>query len=367
MTVLRRTTGDAIGLSLDELRSARLADHDWHRAALSGLDLDHVDFSGANMRNAEFRGAVVVGAQFSDANLIMASFRGAVALQACFREARLRHADLTGADLRDADFTNADLTGASLTGADVEGARFVGASLADAVLNGSNITAAQLAKAHATGSEPGVEGRATVRCEVTTDLAEDAMVVEVWRDGTLVAEIFQREGSDDEIRVYSRNDEGPGALTRFVGRGDARPSNGIAEFARTAREFCVLVESGGAGPRHLLAAMARLQLGVLQLPDVDDDTIEAPDLSLPPLPPNGLSRDVYGMVFDPLVAPPGEPVCGSLVDDLSDIRADLRRGLHLFDAGHEAAAVWEWRFHYAVHWGAHLAAAQMALFHVLVS
>jgi hypothetical protein len=51
----------------------------------------------------------------------------------------------------------------------------------------------------------------------------------------------------------------------------------------------------------------------------------------------------------------------SLAGDLSEIWADLREGLSLYDHGHVVEAVWEWRFGFEHHWGTHLVAAQRAI------
>lgn len=57
----------------------------------------------------------------------------------------------------------------------------------------------------------------------------------------------------------------------------------------------------------------------------------------------------------------GGVAAGSLDDDLADIRRDLARGLALFEAGRVEEAVWQWRFDFWIHWGAHLVSAQRAL------
>ncbi|GAB5548304.1 MAG: hypothetical protein SangKO_080640 [Sandaracinaceae bacterium] len=54
---------------------------------------------------------------------------------------------------------------------------------------------------------------------------------------------------------------------------------------------------------------------------------------------------------------PTELGAGSLTDDFLDIHHDLKGGLSLFDAGHEAAAVWEWRTSFDEHWGRHAVSA----------
>lgn len=46
-----------------------------------------------------------------------------------------------------------------------------------------------------------------------------------------------------------------------------------------------------------------------------------------------------------------------LWDDLADIYRDLRHGLDRYafgDADHITNAIWQWRFNYQFHWGAHL-------------
>ena len=51
-----------------------------------------------------------------------------------------------------------------------------------------------------------------------------------------------------------------------------------------------------------------------------------------------------------------------IADDLADIWRDLRDGLNRLEAGGELSdIVWEWRFLFDVHWGAHAAEAIRAL------
>ena len=53
-----------------------------------------------------------------------------------------------------------------------------------------------------------------------------------------------------------------------------------------------------------------------------------------------------------------------LWDDLADIYRDLRHGLDLYALGdpeHVAEAIWQWRFSYENHWGAHLFRALMTV------
>jgi hypothetical protein len=73
--------------------------------------------------------------------------------------------------------------------------------------------------------------------------------------------------------------------------------------------------------------------------------------------------DIYWEVFDPFEC--NEPVAGSLSDDILDMDRDVSRGLALWDAGAEDAAVWEWRFSFEVHWGVHATSALRAIHRAL--
>jgi hypothetical protein len=124
---------------------------------------------------------------------------------------------------------------------------------------------------------------------------------------------------------------------------------------------------GTVSAQALAVSLADLHALILRLPDVfpegaeDGTTVDnAASSTSPPLPE--LPFDYYYVVFQPLTLEPEQPVAASLADDLDDIRADLRRGLRLFDAGRAEAACWEWRLSFRSHWGAHLTNAQRALY-----
>lgn len=59
----------------------------------------------------------------------------------------------------------------------------------------------------------------------------------------------------------------------------------------------------------------------------------------------------YWEVFDPFV--PEDAVCGNIVEDLSEIAADLQIGMKEFEAGRIGNAVFEWKFGLHRHWGGH--------------
>ena len=74
------------------------------------------------------------------------------------------------------------------------------------------------------------------------------------------------------------------------------------------------------------------------------------------------NRSHYWQVFDPTNQADHESVGGSLADDLADIYRDLRRGLVLWESERRSCAVWEWRFGFWSHWGAHLFGALSAAY-----
>lgn len=70
----------------------------------------------------------------------------------------------------------------------------------------------------------------------------------------------------------------------------------------------------------------------------------------------------YWDIFDPLDLEVGEPVFNSLQDDLHDIYRDLKLGLILFEKGQIQNAIWQWKFNFEIHWGAHAVGALRALY-----
>ncbi len=104
----------------------------------------------------------------------------------------------------------------------------------------------------------------------------------------------------------------------------------------------------------------------IELPDVEP--VEGVDAGPSPPPPANWRHfemvESYWQVFDPYDH--DEPVGGSLSDDLLDVYADLRRGLELWNSdAPRSAAIWEWRFHFHAHWGAHATNALRALHRAL--
>ena len=90
-------------------------------------------------------------------------------------------------------------------------------------------------------------------------------------------------------------------------------------------------------------------------PDVEDE------IEVPASWPGFGEFDHYREVFDPYDWTDDEPGVGSLTDDFLDIYRDVNRGLLPYDRGEHGSAVWEWRFHFDIHWGDHAVDALRAL------
>ncbi|HEX8266084.1 MAG TPA: DUF5063 domain-containing protein [Pyrinomonadaceae bacterium] len=143
----------------------------------------------------------------------------------------------------------------------------------------------------------------------------------------------------------------------------------VESFAQIAQRYCDWAESpfGDANNEMHIARrfLAELHLAVITLPDLESDDTECVDLSdewkLVLSRFQNLPVDGYWDVFYPLELEKEEPVFNMLSDDLSDIYRDLKDGLVLYKKGKIAEAVRKWKFHFDIHWGAHLTGAQRAI------
>jgi uncharacterized protein DUF5063 len=139
----------------------------------------------------------------------------------------------------------------------------------------------------------------------------------------------------------------------------------VVAFAERARHYCAFIESAAAASaavrlRSARALLAGLVEAACRLPDGDADAPEVEgDLPSPSSWPGFGDLDIYWEIFDPYEQEAA--VAGSLSDDLLDVDRDLRRGLAAYDAGQIGAAVWDWKFHFDVHWGDHAVDALRAL------
>jgi len=195
--------------------------------------------------------------------------------------------------------------------------------------------------------------------------------------------------------------EADGSLTSF-GRpqlnsgtlGGRRPGNSmrtrefshpaLAEFAALAAAFCeTLVNVDQRTPEAQLdrihCLLPQMYSAALLLPDTsvlfddtDDSAVERePDAAHSVIGPSpdltqlsellGVRR-FYREVFDPYADPSDAEVTGDIIADLSDIYADLQRGLGHWWRGAPGDALWEWRFNFQIHWAEHVTSALRALF-----
>jgi hypothetical protein len=141
----------------------------------------------------------------------------------------------------------------------------------------------------------------------------------------------------------------------------------VAAFALHARQYCQFVESAAQVPlperlrraRERLLALYRAACALPQQNPAWDVDAEL-DSRRPEDWPGFGRYEIYWLIFDPYVE--DAPVAGELSDDLLDIYFDVRRGLALWNSpATRAAALWEWRFHFDVHGGAHAVDALSAL------
>ena len=171
----------------------------------------------------------------------------------------------------------------------------------------------------------------------------------------------------------------------------------VDRFAELAEEYCAFFESWPSSERDAFLREAHRRLptlyaAALQLPDVysdppegtseseeaaHDDEDDATMDTMHPDPDRMDSerwmatwralgkhlgdRKLYQEMFAPYKLEETEPVIGDLADDLTDIYADLARGLAKWRRQERDSAAWEWQFHFACHWGEHLTSALRAL------
>lgn len=141
----------------------------------------------------------------------------------------------------------------------------------------------------------------------------------------------------------------------------------IHEFAEVVKRFREWFESPPTPNDTLLAhrLLAELQLRILDLPrsNPDDEYVDVEDAvgvnewrdRLAQFPVSS-----YWMVYDVFTDAKNLVFC-LIADDLADIYADLAEGLHFYNEGNEAEAVWRWQSSYYSHWGKHLTGTQTAL------
>ncbi|MCC6737402.1 MAG: DUF5063 domain-containing protein [Planctomycetia bacterium] len=136
-------------------------------------------------------------------------------------------------------------------------------------------------------------------------------------------------------------------------------------FAATVHRYCEFIEEASslalnARVRRAFELLAELVHAAARLPEGGGDSPDAEgEVDLPVNWPGFGQMVSYWEVFDPYEE--DEPVGGSLTDDLLDIYRDLGRGLLAWNSGARESALWDWKFHFELHWGDHAVDALRAL------
>jgi hypothetical protein len=149
----------------------------------------------------------------------------------------------------------------------------------------------------------------------------------------------------------------------------------VEAFRCLAESYCALVEQieqlePSEVLRRLSVLLPALIAKATELPDLEPtEGYDAPEIS------HGVWSERFAAIDSTLghlggywttmeVRSAAEPgvVPLPVADDLVDIWRDLRGGLDaLTDNGTVADAVWEWRFNFGIHWGAHAIEALRAV------
>ncbi len=136
------------------------------------------------------------------------------------------------------------------------------------------------------------------------------------------------------------------------------------EFYELANVYCHFIDGNEITDDtipSLIAMLMTLYIAALNLPETKPKTNESSS-DISGTVSVRFSKQIsttYWEVFNPYVDE--EPVCGDLVDDLSDIVADLRNGMKEYETGRFGNAIFEWKFGFSNHWGQHIVNALRAL------
>ena len=143
------------------------------------------------------------------------------------------------------------------------------------------------------------------------------------------------------------------------------PEKVVKEFYESAKKYCDFVTNNvitDENIEELMYLMLDSFAKGLLLPDVEPDTEDYPVKGEKTDPIRIELPTIYWEIFDPFTQ--DEPLCGDLLDDLSDIRDDLLEGICAYEAGFINDAVFEWKLLHQAHWGNHCVAAVKALQHL---
>jgi len=112
--------------------------------------------------------------------------------------------------------------------------------------------------------------------------------------------------------------------------------------------------------RDIAMSLDNLVRVYFETPEVEpdlNDTTQAPRIDEGAFGRNAarfFEKDDVIWLIDPEGGPDQEAMCTFATSELAEIAGDLAEVLWEFENGSEADAIWEFRFGYQVHWGAHL-------------
>jgi hypothetical protein len=169
----------------------------------------------------------------------------------------------------------------------------------------------------------------------------------------------------------------------------AEQLDAIHQFARSAEAFCALLETqteltDEQFVRQCAAALAVLYRDALALPEDEDqpDWDDECDKEVKTVSDQFFSEPFYNsmherferrkqnhhwLYFNPFEG--DSTVTFSVAQDLAEIYPDVRRGLELYRLGTDCAyavAIFEWQFHFIIHWGYHLTDALRVLHQIIM-
>lgn len=141
-------------------------------------------------------------------------------------------------------------------------------------------------------------------------------------------------------------------------------SKEVEAFRVVATAYCDFIDScrifeKEESFRKLLRITSQLYTNALDLPEVEPEEEHSIDLDFPLPKVDVKHHNVYTEIFDPYHDE--TPINGCLDDDIIGIYSDIKKGLVLYEQGHDTEAIWEWRFGLEVHWGEHATSAIRAL------
>ncbi|MDO4207869.1 MAG: DUF5063 domain-containing protein [Lachnospiraceae bacterium] len=140
--------------------------------------------------------------------------------------------------------------------------------------------------------------------------------------------------------------------------------NNAKKFYEQADEYCRFIAENVITTdtvSSLVEMLMTLYISAMNLPETEPETIasssdtsEAVTIRFTEQIPT-----TYWEIFDPYADE--DPVCGDLIDDLSDIAADMRDGMKEYEADRFGNAIFEWKLGLNNHWGQHVVDALRAL------